>query len=214
VFPRLNEMRPFFLMDSRQFRPGPPPAFGSPAFVAALAEVRWFSDNRTREQDSLARFWASPGGFTNCAQAYANQIATRQITKYHLDETRAAHVLAVMNMASMDAYIASHDAKYTYWLIRPPQADPGIVLAVPLPNHPSYTSNHASVTGASMAVLAAFFPSDADSLNGLADQSAISRVYAGIHYRFDMDAGLALGRTVAGYALRHDVNGHEAYALK
>lgn len=29
-----------------------------------------------------------------------------------------------------------------------------------------------------------------------------------------MDAGLTLGRTVASYALAHDVNGHEAYALK
>jgi membrane-associated phospholipid phosphatase len=119
-----------------------------------------------------------------------------------------------MNMAAMDAFIASHDAKYTYWMIRPPQADPGIVPDIPLPNHPSYPSNHASVTGSSMAVLAALFPSDANYLNGLADQAAISRIYGGIHYRFDMDAGLALGRRVASYALEHDMDGHKAYALR
>jgi hypothetical protein len=28
-----------------------------------------------------------------------------------------------------------------------------------------------------------------------------------------MDAGLQLGRTIAEYALEHDVNGHRAYAL-
>ncbi|HEY2377963.1 MAG TPA: vanadium-dependent haloperoxidase [Gemmatimonadaceae bacterium] len=214
VFPRLAEMRTFFLTSSSQFRPAPPPAFGSPAFETALAEVRFYSDNRTHEQDSLAKFWASPNGFTNVAQSYTNQVATDEITKFHLDEVRAARVLAIMNMAAMDAFIASHDAKYTYWMIRPPQADPGIVPDIPLPNHPSYPSNHASVTGSSMAVLAAHFPSDANYLNGLADQAAISRIYAGIHYRFDMDAGLTLGRTVASYALEHDVNGHEAYALK
>ena len=214
VFPLLSEMRPFFLITANQFRPGPPPAFGSPEFLAALAEVRSFSDNRTQEQDSIAKFWASPGGFANSAAAYANRLATTEISKFHLDELRAAHVLAVMNMAAMDAFIASHDAKYTYWLIRPPQADPGIVLDIPLPNHPSYPSNHASVTGASMAVLAALFPSDADYLNGLADQAGISRIYGGIHYRFDMDAGLALGRTIASYALQHDITGHEAYALR
>ena len=60
-----------------------------------------------------------------------------------------------------------------------------------------------------MAVLAAFFPSDADYLNGLADQAAISRIYGGIHYRFDMVAGLALGRTVATYALAHDAEERE-----
>ena len=214
VFPRLSEMRTFFLKTASQFRPGPPPAFGSPAFLTDLAEVRSFSDNRTHVQDSIAKFWASPGGFSNVAMAYTNQIATREIDKFHLNELRAAHVLAVMNMAAMDAFIASHDAKYTYWTIRPPQADPGIVPDIPLPNHPSYPSNHASVTGASMAVLAALFPSDANYLNGLADQAALSRIYGGIHYRFDMNAGLTLGRTVANYALEHDVDGHAAYALR
>jgi len=213
VFPRLGEMRPFFLTASNQFRPGPPPAFGSPDFIAALAEVGFYSDNRTRYEDSVAKFWAKPGGFA-VAASYANQIATTEISKFHLDEVRAAHALAIMNMAAMDAFIASHDAKYTYWMIRPPQADPGIVPDIPLPNHPSYPSNHASVTGAGMAVLAALFPNDADYLNGLADQAAISRIYGGIHYRFDMDAGLTLGRTVASYALQHDVNGHDAYVLK
>jgi membrane-associated phospholipid phosphatase len=128
------------------------------------------------QTDSIAKFWASPGGFSNVAAAYANEIASREIDKFHLDELRAAHVLAVMNMAGMDAFIASHDAKYTYWMIRPPQADPGIVPDIPLPNHPSYPSNHAAVTGCAMAVLAAFFPSDANYLNGLADQAGISRI--------------------------------------
>jgi hypothetical protein len=211
VFPLLSRMRPFFLGTASQFRPDPPPAFGSADFRAALAEVRQISDTRTPEQAAIARFWASPGGFTNVAQAYNNQIATDEITKFHLDERRAAHVLAVVNMASMDAFIACHDAKYVYWLLRPTHADPGIVLAIGLPNHPSYPSNHACVTGSSMAVLASFFPSDGDHLNGLADEAGISRIYGGIHYRFDMDAGLALARTIAQYAIARDINGHDAY---
>ena len=213
IFPLLGQMRPFFLRTGSQLRPGPPPAFGSPPYLAALAEVRHFSDTRTHEQDSIAKFWAKPAGY-GVIQAYTNQIATDEITKFHLDAQRAAHVLALMGMAAMDAFIASHDAKYTHWLIRPTQADPGIVLAIPLPNHPSYPSNHACVTGASMAALASFFPSDVDYLNGLADQAGISRIYGGIHYRFDMDVGLALGRTITRYAIAHDVHGHRAYALK
>lgn len=106
-------MRTFFLTTAYQFRPGPPPAFGSPEYLAALAEVRFYSDNRTHEEDSIAKFWASPNGFTNAAASYSNQIATTEITKFHLDEVRATHVLAIMNIASMDAFIASHDAKYT-----------------------------------------------------------------------------------------------------
>ena len=199
IFPRLGEMRPFFLSSSQQFLPGPPPAFGSADYLAALAEVRHFSDTRTREQDSIAKFWAKPTGFA-VIQSYANQVATEEITKFHFNARRAARVLAFMNMAAMDAFIVSHQAKYTYWMIRPSQADPGIVLAIGLPNHPSYPSNHASVTGASMAILASFFRKDADYLNGLANEAAISRIYGGIHYRFDMNAGLTLGRQVAAYA--------------
>ena len=39
--------RPFFLTSSDQFRPGPPPAFGSPAYLTDLAEIRMLSDTRT-----------------------------------------------------------------------------------------------------------------------------------------------------------------------
>ena len=145
VFPRLREMRPFLLTSADQFRPGPPPAFGSPEFLSALAEVRHFSDTRTPEQDASAKFWALPNGYA-VIPAYNYQIASEQIVKFHLNELRAAHALALMGMAGMDAFIACHDAKYIYWLIRPSQADPGITLSVPLPNFPAYPSNHACIT--------------------------------------------------------------------
>src|SRR5206468_2529721 len=47
-------MARWFLTSADQFRPGPPPAFGSAAFNAALAEVRQISDTRTAEQSRLA----------------------------------------------------------------------------------------------------------------------------------------------------------------
>jgi PAP2 superfamily protein len=213
VFPRLREMRPFFLTSADQFRPGPPPAFGSPAFLSALAEVRHFSDTRTPGQDASAKFWALPNGYA-VMPAYNYQIASEQIVKFHLNELRAAHTLALMGMAGMDAFIACHDAKYAYWLIRPSQADPGITLSVPLPNFPAYPSNHACITGASMAVLASLFPSEAARLNGLADDAALSRVVGGIHYRFDGDVGLALGRQVAAWAIQNDVKGHDAFGIE
>jgi hypothetical protein len=206
-------MRPFFLTSADQFRPGPPPAFGSPAFLSALAEVRHFSDTRTPEQDANAKFWALPNGYA-VIPAYNYQIASEQIVKFHLNELRAAHTLALMGMADMDAFIACHDAKYTYWLMRPSQADPGITLSVPLPNFPAYPSNHACITGASMAVLSRVFPSEADRLNGLADDAALSRVVGGIHYRFDGDVGLALGRQVAAWVIQNDVKGHDAFGIK
>jgi len=213
VFPRLGEMRPFFLTSGHQFRPGPPPAPGSVGFQTALAVVRQFSDTRTAFQDSLAKFWAAPKGHA-VVQSYADEVAAGLITEFRLTERAAAHALALMNMAAMDAMIASHDAKYTYWLLRPSQADPLIKPDIPVPNHPSYPSNHACVTGSSMAILAALFPSRANYVNGLAEQAAQSRIYAGIHYPFDKTVGLSLGGSVARWALDHDVVGRNPYVLR
>src|SRR5215208_7373122 len=99
-------------------------------------------------------------------------------------------------MAAFDALIACNDAKYTYWLLRPVQADPAIKLAIGLPNFPSYPSNHACISAAQAEVIAAYVPGERRRLTALADEAAISRVYGGIHYRFDADTGLALGRKV------------------
>jgi membrane-associated phospholipid phosphatase len=197
LLPLLGEMRPFYLTSGDQFRPGPPPAFGSSAYLAALAEVRQFSDHRTDDQLRIAEFWAMP-----TVAAFWNEQATTLITHHQLDERRAARVLALMHTATMDANIACHDAKYTYWLIRPYRADPAITTPIPRPQHPSYPSDHACVSGTSAYVLGALFPADAERLAALADEAGESRIYAGIHYRFDKDAGLHIARQVAALAVQ------------
>jgi len=102
----------------------------------------------------------------------------------------------------MDAAIGCWDAKLTYWFIRPPQADPAITLlpAIGLPNHPSYPSAHSCYCGAAAGVLGAFFPAKTDSLDAMVAQAGLARIYAGIHYRFDVDTGARLGRNVARFA--------------
>src|SRR5262249_4920369 len=98
------------------------------------------------------------------------------------------------------------EAKYFYWYIRPPQADPLITLPIGMPPHPSYPSAHSCASGAFTKVLARAFPSERRRMAKIAEEASLSRVYAGIHYRFDMEAGLALGRSVARKALRADLD--------
>ena len=213
AFATLGQAKTFFLTSGAQFRPAPPPAFSSPAFAAALAEVRRIADTRTAEQDGIARFWALGPG-TVSAQGYLNLVGSELAVQYHLSEREAAHRLALMNMAAYDVIVASHEAKYHYWLIRPSQADPLIVRAIPLPSFPSYPSNHSALVGSAATVLGAMFPSERARLDAMAEEGAISRLYGGIHYRFDTEAGLALGRHVASWALAHDVVGHQPFVLK
>jgi membrane-associated phospholipid phosphatase len=213
AFATLGQAKTFFLTSGSQFRPAPPPAFGSPAFQSALAEVRQIADTRTAEQDSIAKFWALPLG-TVGAQGYFNEVAAGLVERYRLDERKAAHAFALLNMAAFDAIIASHEAKYHYWLIRPSQADPGIVRAIGLPSFPAYPSNHSALAASAATVLAAIFPSERAALDAMGADGAISRLYGGIHYRFDTEAGLALGRQVADWVLAHDVKGHEPFVMQ
>jgi hypothetical protein len=205
--PLLGEMRPFLMESGNQFRPPPPPAFLSPAFLAALEEVRRLSDNRTPDQLLIAKRWALTTG--SLVSGFWNEEASKLIARYHLNERRAARALALTDMAAMDATIACYDAKYTYWLIRPYRVDPAITTPVGRPNHPSYPSSHACSSGATAYVLGALFPADADRLAAMADEAGESRLYAGIHYRFDKDAALGIARQVATLALARDVDGAE-----
>jgi membrane-associated phospholipid phosphatase len=203
--PLLGQMRPFFMASGDQFRPAPPPAFGSPEFLSALHEVRQFSDTRTADQLRIAQFWAMTTG--SLVSGFWNEETTKRIERYHLNERRAARTLALVHMAAVDATIACYDAKYTYWLIRPYRADAAITVPISKPNHPSYPSSHACSSGASANVLAALFPADAEQLIAMADEAGESRLYAGIHYRFDKDAGLRIGQQAAALALSRGLDG-------
>ena len=189
--------RPFFLTSGSELRlqiPAPP-AFGSQAFLDGLAEVRAIALTRTPEQTAITLKWVPFSG------PLFNAIATDLIEKYHRSELEASRILAYANAAAIDAIIACFDVKFTYWFIRPTKADPTITLATPLPNHPSYPSAHSCQTGALETVLEDAFPSERAMLDATAQEASISRVYGGLHYRFDGVAGLALGRLAGRLAL-------------
>ena len=192
----LHGIRPFFLTSPSQIRSAPPPAFGSPEFAAALAEVHAFSDAPTNTQLQIAQSWAA--GFTISSN---NQVAIQLIRDHHRTEREAARILAYANAAAFDAQIACWDSKVFYWYIRPVQADASIKMWVPLPNHPSYPSGHSCITGAVMSVLMDVFPSERDRLQAIMEEAGVSRVIGGIHYRFDIEAGQEIGRRAAALAL-------------
>lgn len=188
--------RTFALISGDQFRPAPPPAFGSAEFNAALAEVRALSDGLTPAQLAIAEFW-SPNG-----PAYLNGVAAELIVAQHRSEREAARILALANMAGFDVANACFDAKFAYYLIRPTQVDPLIKLSLgSLPNHPSYPSGHSCFTAAYATVLANAFPQESERFKAMVKEAGLSRMYAGLHYRFDCDVGRDLGQQVAEYVL-------------
>ncbi len=178
----------------------PPPGLESTQFSEALETVRIARNGASGENDRLAKKWADGPG-TATPPGHWNQIADALIARHQLDELESARVLALMNMAMMDASILCWRSKFEHWLLRPSQVDPEIVPSFPLPNFPSYPSGHAAFSGAASAFLAYRFPGESGELNRLAEEAALSRVVGGVHYPFDSEAGLQQGRRVAKLAI-------------
>jgi membrane-associated phospholipid phosphatase len=204
--PCFGRVRPWLQIDVTQFRAGPPPGFGSPAFLAGLAEVRHISDTRTPQQLATVDKWLD-GNNTFTPPGHWNLIASELITRHHLTERNAARALALLNVAMMDTHIACWDRKYTYWEIRPWQADPLITTPRGQPHHPANPSGHACAGGAGSGVLAGLFPAERDSVLALGDEEGFTTVLSGVHYRFDVEDGLRIGRAIAAKALDLRRNG-------
>lgn len=198
--PCFGKVRPWLRIDITQFRAGPPPAFGSPVFLAGLAEVRRISDTRTPQQLATVDKWLDGNNSFTPAGRW-NLIASELITRHHLSERDAAHALALLNVAMMDTHIACWDRKFTYWEIRPWQVDPLITTPRGRPHHPADPSGHACAGGAGSAAVAGMFPAERDSLLALGDEEGFTTVLSGVHYPFDVTNGLRIGRAIAAKAL-------------
>jgi hypothetical protein len=186
----------FVLSSASQFRPGPPPAPESAERAAEVAEVKNFK--RTPITNGKVFYWqfgqyAGPG----LIHRLSDEVG-RRLGEVGLDRNapRAARAYALVHVAHYDAWIASQDAKFHYWTARPNQFDPTITTVVPNPNFPTYVSNAATLGMAPTLVLGYLFPREAARYRGWAQEFGDSRLWAGIHFRSDIDAGYAIGRAV------------------
>ena len=195
----LGGIRPFFLTTPADFRAPPPPAYGSDAFRAQVRRVREVSDGRTNSQVRVAQYWENLTG--SFAAGAWNAVARSAMAARGFDEAAMARTLAMMHMVAFDAVLACHDSKFAYWVPRPTQVDPQITLPIGVPNFPSYPSNHACISGAVGRLLDAVLPGTKGLYESMGRQAGDSRLYAGIHYQMDLDAGYEIARKVAARAV-------------
>jgi hypothetical protein len=101
-------------------------------------------------------------------------------------------------------------------------ADPTFEPYILTPCFPSYPSNHGSGSNSAAEILRRVYGAGGHaitmtnsavpgltfhytSFNQITDDISDARVYGGIHFRFDQDAGADLGRDVATYVYKHNL---------
>ena len=199
----------------------PPHAYGSEPFLRELNEVVDVQESLTVEQREKAYFWADGPG-TSTPAGHWNEIALQLSQDYGLSPARTARLFALLNVAQADAAIATFDMKFYFWSIRPITAiwrlcddrtrlcEEHVAAAdrdrapfygswhplLETPSFPGYPSGHASFSGAAAEIIGTVIPDAASNVDSLAEEAAMSRLWGGIHFRSDDDAGLELGRAV------------------
>jgi membrane-associated phospholipid phosphatase len=190
--------QPLLLNSPSEFRPPAPPPCDSAEVQAQLAEVRNFPRALTAANFSTnarALYWQTNEGVFPWMFVHLNRWVLED--KLELNPMRAARAYALLGAVGYDAFIASQDGKFAYWYLRPSQLDSSLMPLFPAPNFPTYPSNHATFSTARAEVLAYLFPDRAELIRALAKEAGDSRIWAGIHYRMDIEAGMTLGMNIS-----------------
>ena len=218
-----GEVRPFVLKSAQDCVPPPHPPYAEESdspFYRAAKEVFDISNAATQEQRQFALYWADDPGKTPTPAGHWSYIANDLLRAQKADLGRAAASHALLNMAMSDAFIAGWAAKYRYNLIRPVTYIQLFIdsnWVTPLfttPNFPEYPSGHSVQSSAAAGVLEQQFGKDLKfvdnthndrgwgprtfpSFSAAANEASISRMYAGLHFRFGSEGGQIQGRCVA-----------------
>jgi membrane-associated phospholipid phosphatase len=185
--------QPILLARADEFRPPAPPDCRSPEMKAEVAAIRAFT--RSFGTSSKSYYWQSPAGTMSSWFDFESRWMFEDRTDQN--PPRAARAYALLAAAWYDAFIASNDGKFAYWYLRPSMLDKGIEPLIPVPNFPSYPSNHSTLSTARCEVMAYLFPTRAEFIRRLGKEAGDSRVWAGIHFEIDNRAGVEIGKAVA-----------------
>ncbi len=227
LLPYWGENRPMVLKAAADCPAPPPPAYAEDAgtaFYKQGQEVYSISNAATQEQRQFALYWADDPGKTPTPAGHWAWLTNDLLKSRQASLATAAETFARLNIAMSDAFVAAWYTKYTLSVIRPVTY---VQLAIDsnwvpslmhTPPFPDYPSGHSVQSSAAATVLEREFgantaftdnthndrgwgPRTFKSFKSAADEAAVSRLYAGIHYRFSIDGGKPQGQCVANKVL-------------
>jgi hypothetical protein len=231
--PGFRLAKPFVSARPREL--SPPPPLKSTAYFRAFQEIKDYgaanSSLRTADQTAYAIWWMEfAEGSVN---RVGRQLATLRRPDLWTAARLFAHVGVALYDSYIAVWDGKYDFNHwrPYTAVRAADTDenPRTVPDAsweplrPTPPHPEYPSAHAAGCAASFSVLARVFGRDLAftmetstappgmptrafaNFEAAAQECADSRVRLGWHFRYATDAGLDLGRRIAGVVLRHSL---------
>jgi hypothetical protein len=221
-----GHVTPWAMTSGAQFRPGPPPQLTSASWAKDVNEIREFggraSSKRSAVQTDIGRFWLVTG--PQAWNPIVRQLAA--IKKLDIvDSARLfAQVAIATDDAFIAVFEAKYH--YNFWrpitairnadLSNNPATprDPAWLPLGDTPMHPEYPCAHCITSMAAAAVLQSAFGDEIPEismtsatapgvtrrwtrLQDYADEVAMARIYAGLHYRFSNTAAQDMGRKIA-----------------
>jgi hypothetical protein len=223
-FKFLGSTDPWVISSAASFRPAPPPTLDSAAYTAAFNEVKSLgsatSTTRTADQTEAALFIAT-------ANSPFERIALNAAEDKGLSSLASARMFAMASVAYADSVTSVFEAKYYYDYWRPVTgiraadtdgnpdtlADANWHALVFTPPFPSYSSAATGTAGAFDGVLEGLLGANYHfcldgpttrcwaSLSDATTEFADARVWGGAHWRFDTDASLGIGSSIADVVL-------------
>ncbi|MGH8187876.1 MAG: vanadium-dependent haloperoxidase [Steroidobacteraceae bacterium] len=235
VFLHWPNVIPFGIRRADQFRPGPPPALTSKKYKVAFNEVKAVGgvDSTERPQDraDVARYYAVVLAIRTWNPA-ATQVAAAQGRSLSHNARALALLNMALSDALVAVFDVKYHAPFWRpetaipagdtdgnWGTR---GDPNFKPFISTPCHPSYVSAHASAAYAAVSVLERIYGRrghyivlsspvvpgivlDYSRFDRIASDIDDARVYGGIHWRFDQEAGARLGRRLGSYVYEHNL---------
>ena len=221
-----QNVTPFGIPSVSDFFLGPPPTLTSNAYAKAYNEVMTVGslDSTERPQDraNVALFFAASSPTQALNQA-ARQVAQEQGRSLSENARALALINMAMNDSLVASFLNKYH--YNFWRPETaihaddtdgnPKTgpDPNYVPFIVTPCFPSYPSNHGSAGNGAAEVLRRLYgeaghsitltnPAVPDivlqytSFKQITDDISDARVYGGIHFRTDQEAGADLGRAI------------------
>ena len=110
----------------------------------------------------------------------------------------AARAYAYVSAAQYDAMIATWHYKKLYNRAAPFTVDATLPVLIPKSTLPSYPSEDAVLAGVTVELLKLLFPTEIAYIQEKAEEQKLYRIISGANVRSDVDAGIILGRKIAG----------------